>query len=100
MTLETEFVGRRREQQVFVVIAVSVMARVAALHENGLVVHSFLAEIGNVTVAAQANANRIRLGKERLLAGLLGPRDGAERKKSPAADSSPVRVPAPPRAAP
>src|ERR1700687_2229221 len=57
-------------QQMIVVAAMGLVASGAALPECGLVVHGFLAEIGNVAAAAQANVHRICLGEPRLPAGM------------------------------
>lgn len=61
VTLEAEGVAIGPQQMV-VASAVWRVASRAALHKSGLVVHGFLREIGNFTVAAEADVHRIRLG--------------------------------------
>lgn len=70
VALEAKSVGGLRPKQVIVVAAVRLMARSATLLEGWLVMNAFLREVRDVTVAAQADVNRISFRKSRLPAGM------------------------------
>ncbi len=57
-------------QKMIVASAVRLVAGSATLHECRLVMHGFLAQIGDVAVAAHTDLHRIGLGKSGLAAGM------------------------------
>lgn len=70
MALEAELVGRAGPQQVNIVVAVRLVADGASLLESGLVNIMFLALLGLVGVAAEADGDRIGLGEGRRAPGV------------------------------
>jgi hypothetical protein len=64
-------------QQMIVVAAVRRVAGGAALHKCGLMVHRLLAQIVDVAVAAEADADCVGLGQAGLVAGVRAVAIGA-----------------------
>ena len=64
-------------QQMIVVAAVRRVAGGAALHKGRLMVHGFLAQIVDVAVTSQADADRVGLGQAGLVAGVRAVAIGA-----------------------
>jgi len=82
VALEAQRVGGARPQQVQVFAAMRFVTGSTSLLERRLVVHALLGEIGNVTVAAQADIHRIGLGKSRLPASVRAMATGAIARRS------------------
>ena len=70
VTLQAQLVRVCRPQQMFVVASMRLVADGAALHEYRLVVNRLLFQVGDVTVATQADVHGVRLWQPRIGAGV------------------------------